>query len=119
MRDRQQRFVQFVHRDAQLVRDLLIRRCALQRVLELRVGPLDFARPCTHAARDPVHRAQLVDDRALDAHDRVRLELDVPGEVETLDRADQANQSVGDQIRLLDMRRQAGRSAPRYVLDQR
>ena len=54
------------------------------------VGPLDVARPRAHRARHPVERAQLVDDRALDAGDREGLELDLALEVEALDRADQA-----------------------------
>ena len=119
VRDRQQRLVELVDRDAHLGGDLLVGGGALQRVLELGVGPLDFACARAHAARHPVERAQLVDDRALDAHDRVGLELDVAGQVEALDRRDQADQAVGDQVRLLDVRRQAGGGAPGDVLDQR
>ena len=47
-------------------------------------------RPRPHRSRHPVHRAQLVDDRALDPRDRERLELDVAIGVVALDRADQA-----------------------------
>src|SRR5205085_9127731 len=50
--------------------------------LELPDRPLDVARARANRARHPVHRAQLVDDRALDAGDRVRLELDVARGVE-------------------------------------
>src|SRR5258708_37674657 len=88
-------------------------------MLELRVRALDLSCPGADAARHPVERAELVDDRALDAHDRVGLELDLPGEVEALDRRDQADQAVGDQVGLLDMRRQAGRSAARPLLAKR
>ncbi len=119
VRDREQRVVQLIDRDPHLGGDLLVGRGPLQGVLELRVGPLDLAGPRAHAARHPVHRAQLVDDRALDAHDRVRLELDVAREVEALDRRDQTDEAVGDQVRLLDVRRQAGRGAAGDVLDQR
>ena len=67
---------------------------------------LDLARAGAHRARHPVERAQLVDDRALDPRDRVGLELDVAGRVEALDRADQAEQAVRDEVALVDVRRQ-------------
>ena len=61
-------------------------------------------------ARHPVERAQLVDDRALDACDRVGLELDVAVGIEALDRADQAEQAVRDEVVLVDV---GGRPLPR------
>ena len=88
-------------------------------MLELRVRALDLAGAGANASRHPVERAQLVDDGALDAHDRVGLELDLARQVEALDRGDQAHEPVGDQVRLLDMRRQPGGGAPGDVLDQR
>ena len=88
-------------------------------VLELDDRPLDLARAAAHRARHPVHRAQLVDDGALDAADRVGLELDVAARVVALDRIHQAEQPVGDQVALLDVRRQAGAQPAGHVLDQR
>ena len=71
---------------------------------------------CNHRPRHPVHRAELVDDRALDAGDRVRLELDVALGVVALDRADQAQEPVRDEITLVDVRRQAASSRPATYL---
>jgi hypothetical protein len=69
VRDGEQRIVEFVDGDAELVRELLVGGRALEGVLELGVGALDFAGAGAHAARHPVERAQLVDDGALDARD--------------------------------------------------
>jgi hypothetical protein len=88
-------------------------------VLEQRVRLLDLARAGTDRARDPVERAQLVDDRALDARHREGLELDLAARVEALDRGDQAEQAVGDEVGLLDVRGQARGHATGHVLDQR
>src|SRR5207249_3242386 len=60
----------------------------------------------------------LVDDRALDARDRVRLELDVAVRIVALDRADQAEQPVRDEVVLLDVGRQAAAEAARDELDE-
>ena len=105
--------------DVELARHLLVGRRPVQLVLELAVDALDLAGAGAHRARHPVQRAQLVDDRALDAGDRVGLELDLAVEVEALDRVDQADQAVGDEVGLLDVRGQAGRHAAGDVLDQR
>src|SRR5207244_3667578 len=72
-----------------------------------------------HRARHPVERAQLVDDRALDARHRVRLELDVASGVVALDGADQPEQPVRDEIALVDVCRQARAEPTRDVLDER
>ena len=69
-----------------------------------------------HRARHPVQRAQLVDDRALDPRDRVRLELDVAVGVVPLDRVDQPEQAVGDEVALVDVRGQAAASRPATYL---
>ena len=69
------------------------------------MGSLDVAGPGADAAGNPVERAELVDDRALDARNREGLELDLALQVEALDRADQPQQPVRDQIGLLDVRR--------------
>ena len=97
---------------------LLVGRRAVQAVLELAVRALDLTGAGADGARHPVEGPQLVDDRALDARDRVGLELDLALEVEALDRVDQADQAVGDEIGLLDVRRQAARHAAGDVLDE-
>jgi len=104
---------------AELLGDLLVGRSAHQLALELADGALDVAGARADRARHPVHRAQLVDDRALDAGDRVGLELDVPVGVEALDRADQPEQAVGDEVVLVHVRRQAAAETARDVLDER
>ena len=98
---------------------LLVGRRPVQPVLELAVGALDLAGAGAHGARHPVQRAQLVDDRALDPRDRVRLELDLALDVEALDRVDQADQPIGDEVGLLHVRRQAGGHPAGHVLDER
>ena len=105
--------LQLVGRDPDLGGDLLVGRGAHQRPLELGDRALDLARARAHRARHPVERAELVDDRALDARDRVRLELDLAVRVEALDRADQAEQPVRDEILLVDVRRERPRRAGR------
>ena len=87
--------------------------------LELGDRALDLAGARADGARHPVERAQLVDDRALDARDRVRLELDVAVRVEALDRADQAEQAVRDEVVLVDVRRQPAAEAAGDVLHER
>ena len=119
VRDLQQRLLELLDRDLELGGHLLVGRRALQPMLELLVGPLDLAGPRADRARHPVERAQLVDDRALDARDRVGLELDLALEVEALDRADQADEPVGDEVGLVDVRGQPRRHAAGDVLDQR
>jgi hypothetical protein len=51
--------------------------------------------------------------------DRVGLELDLALGIEALDRVDQADQAVRDEVGLLDVRGQAGGHPARDVLDQR
>ena len=92
---------------------------AVQPRLELGHRALDVAGSGPHGARHPVHRAELVDDRALDARDRVRLELDVAARVVALDRPDQAEQAVRDEVALLDVRREAAPQSAGDVLDER
>src|SRR5919199_188060 len=75
--DLHEEVLELLDRDLQFGRHLLVGRRALELVLELGVGLLDLARAGADRARDPVQRAQLVDDRALDAGDRVGLELDL------------------------------------------
>ena len=80
---------------------------------------LDLAGAGADGARHPVERAQLVDDRALDAGDRVRLELDLALGIEALDRVDQADQAIGDEVGLLHVRGQAGGHPAGHVLHER
>ena len=91
----------------------------MQLLLELGDRPLDVARAGAHRARHPVDGAQLVDDRALDPRDRVRLELDPAVGVEALDRVDEPEEPVGDEIALLDVRRQTAGEPAGDELDQR
>ena len=80
---------------------------------------LDVARSRANRSRHPVERAELVDDRPLDPRHREGLELDLTLEVEPLDRPDQAEQPVRDQVPLLDVRRQPRCHPPGDELDQR
>ena len=102
-----------------LLGDLLVARRAAELRLELADRALDLARAGPHGARHPVERAQLVDDRAADPGDRVRLELDVAVGVEALDRADQAEQPVRDEVAVVDVRRQARPEPAGDVLHER
>ena len=106
-RDLEQAAVELLARDAHLGRDLLVGRRAHQRALEVGDRPLDLTGARADRPRHPVERAELVDDRTLDPDDRVGLELDLAVRVVPLDRADQAQQTVGDEILLVDVRRQA------------
>src|SRR5215210_2091258 len=117
--DLDQRLLELLDRQVQLPRHLLVGRRPVQPVLELAVRALDLSRPGADRARHPVERPKLVDDRALDARDRVRLELDLAIDVEALDRVDQADQPVGDEVGLLDVGREAGGHPAGNVLDQR
>src|SRR4029453_1206374 len=96
--DLEERILELLLGDAELGGDLLIGGRARGARLEVGDRPLDVARAGAHRTRHPVHGAQLVDDGALDARDRIRLELDVAGWVEALDRADQAEETVGDEV---------------------
>src|SRR3954449_5664215 len=117
--DLHQALLELLDRDAELLGHLLVRRRPVQAVLELAVRALDLARPGADGARHPVQRAQLVDDRALDAGDRVGLELDLALGIEALDRVDEPDQPIGDEVGLLDVRGQAGGHPAGDVLDQR
>src|SRR4051794_38925997 len=117
--DLHQALLELLDRDAELLGHLLVGGRPVQAVLELAVDALDLTGAGAHGARHPVQRAQLVDDRALDARDRVGLELDLALGVEALDRVDQADEAVRDEVGLLDVRGQAGGHAAGDVLDQR
>src|SRR3954454_4572607 len=100
--------LELLDRHLQLACHLLVGRRPVQPVLELRVDLLDLPRPRAHRPGNPVQRTQLVDDRALDPRDRVRLELDLTLELEALDRVDQADQPVRDEIGVFDVRGKTG-----------
>src|SRR5439155_19694752 len=100
--------VELLLADPDLLGDLVVARRAPELRLQLGHRTLDFARARAHRARDPVHRAQFVEDRALDARDRVRLELDVTLRVVTLNRGDQAEQPVGHEVAFGDVPGQSG-----------
>src|SRR5215208_6487270 len=117
--DAHQRLLELLDRHLELVGHLLVCGRPMQLVLELRVRTLDLPGLRAHRAGHPVERAQLVDDRALDARDGERLELDLALGLEALDRGDQAEQTVGDQVRLLHMGGQAAGHPAGYVLDER
>src|SRR3954454_2064041 len=117
--DLHQALLELLDRDAELLGHLLVGGRPVQAVLELPVGALDLAGTGADGARHPVQGAQLVDDRALDAGDRVGLELDLAVGVEALDRVDEADEAVGDEVGLLHVRGQAGGHAAGHVLDHR
>jgi hypothetical protein len=96
-----------------------VRRRSSWRSAAARPGLLDRASAGADGARHPVQGAQLVDDRALDAGDRIGLELDLALELEALDGRDQAAEAVGDEVGLLDVRGQARGHPARDVLDER
>jgi hypothetical protein len=54
-------------------------------------------------ARDPVHRAQLVENRAADARGAVGFELDAALQVEGVDGVHQAEDAGGHQVVQLDL----------------
>ena len=76
------------------------------------------ARARTERGTQSIERSSSMID-ALDPRDRVRLELDVALGVEALDRADQAEQPVGDEVALVDVRRQPAAEPAGDVLDER
>ena len=102
------------------VGDLLVGRRAAELRLELADRALDLRAPATRTERGTQSSvAQLVDDRAADARDRVGLELDVAVGVEAVDRADQPEQPVRDEVAVVDVRRQPRSEPAGDVLDER
>src|SRR5438105_1640933 len=81
--------------------ELRLRRLPLQHRLQVGERLLDLALLEPDRSRDPIHRAELVDDRALDPRDRVRLELVAAAWFELLERVDQTEHPVRHQVRLL------------------
>jgi hypothetical protein len=97
VRDLHERVREVVDRRLEGLGHLGVGRGPVKLVLEARVDALDLACAGAQRARHPVERAQLVDDRALDAGDREDLELNLARRVEALDGGDQAEQGVGDE----------------------
>ena len=118
-RDVEEALVELLLVDAELLGDLLVGGRAVELRLELRDRALDLAGARADGTRHPVHRPQLVDDRALDPGDRVRLELHVAVGVVALDRADEAQQAVRDEVVLVHVRREAARDAAGDELHER
>ena len=69
--------------------------------------------------RNPVDRAELIEDRALDAGDRVRLERKAPLRIKLLDCVNKAERSVARKIGLLDAARESHAHSACDVLHQR
>ena len=69
--------------------------------------------------RNPVDRAKFIEDRALDAGDRVRLERKAPLRIELLDCVDKAERPVARKVGLLDVAREAHTHPAGDVLHQR
>ena len=91
----------------------------MELLLERSDRALDLARASPHGPRHPVERAQLVDDRAADTCHSEGLELDLAVRVEPLDRADQAEQPVRDEVLLVDVRGKARADAAGDELHER
>ena len=119
VRDLEQAVLELLDGRLQLPGHLLVGGGALELRLELGVRLLDVAGAGSHGAGHPVQRPKLVDDRPLDSRDREGLELDLAVEVEALDRTDQADQAVGDQVALLDVGWEPRRHPAGDELDQR
>jgi hypothetical protein len=118
-RDLPEQVLEVVLGHAELLRHLAVGRGPVQVVLELAVRLLDGARLRPHRARHPVDRAQLVDDRAADPGDGIRLELVAAAGVELVDGVDQPEHAIADEVGLLDRMRESGRHPAGDVLHQR
>jgi len=87
--------------------------------LELGERLLDRADLRSHRSGNPVDRAELVEDRSLDAADRIGLELEASAGLELVDGVDQPEHPVADQIGLLHVLRETDRHTTGDVLHQR
>ena len=92
-------------------------RCRVASSFDVRL--LDGPGLGPNRSRDPVDRAELVDDRALDPRDGVGLELDVPEGLEALDGVDQPDDPVAGQVGLVHVAGQPDRHPAGDVLDHR
>jgi hypothetical protein len=110
--------VELFERHPHLLGDLFFGRRAAVLDLERLVRALELAGALANRARDPVERAQRVEDRTVDAGDRVGFELYAARVVVLLDRVDEPEDAVVDQVVDLDVGRQVDRNPPGHVLDQ-
>ena len=118
-RDLRDDVVQLAPGDAESLGHLLLGRLSLQHRLEVGVRLLDLPRLEPDRPRDPVHRTELVDDGALDARDRVGLELVAAARFELREGVDEAEHAVADEVGLVHARGQARRDPARHVLHER
>ena len=117
--DLAQRLVEVTDAHLELGRDLGLVRRAPQRRLEVRERLLDRTGLGAHRPRYPVDRPQLVDDRPLDARNGVRLEPQIAVRLESLDRVDEPDDAVTDEVLLVEVPRQSGQHPAGDVLDER
>ena len=110
--------VELVDLEAERVGDFFFARGAAQALLDLAVGTLELAALLTHAARHPVERAELVEDRALDPELRVGLELAVLLGVVLLDRVHQTDDARVVQVVEVDVGREPDGDAVHDVPDE-
>src|SRR5262249_38771431 len=114
-----QAVLELLPRDPELLRDLSVRRRPHELALEDGDRALDLPGPRPDGTWHPVERPQLVDDRAADPGHGERLELDLAVGVEPLDRPDQTEQAVRDEVLLVDVRGEARADAAGDELDER
>ena len=118
-RDLAQSLVEVADAHLELGRDLGLVGRTPQRRLQMGERLLDRTGLGAHRAGHPVDGAELVDDRALDARNGVRLEPQVAVELETLDRVDQPDDAVADEILLVEVPWQPGQHTAGDVLHER
>ena len=99
--------------------DLGVGRVSEKASLELGVRPLDGSRLGSNRARDPVERSELVNDRATDPADCVRLELGRPLGIEFLDRINETEDPVRNEVGLIHAGREPHAHPAGDILDQR
>src|SRR5207302_10762364 len=100
-----EQFLIAVERDAELRRDLLLGGRTAQRPLELMRYLLDQARLLTHAARHPVERAEVIENRPPDAELRVGRERGCLLRVVLADRVQESDDPPRDEVAVLHVRR--------------
>src|SRR5581483_8342665 len=109
--DLREQLLVLVERHAELRGDLLLGGRTAEAALELVGDLLDQARLLAHAARHPVERAEVVQDRAADAELRVGREERLLGGIVLADRVEEPDDAPGDEVVELDVRGLAGREA--------
>ena len=104
--DLHQPLVILLQGDAQLGGDFLLRGRTLQALLRNGDGGFDLFRLTALLARRPVQTAQAIENRSADLVFGVRLQLDVVDGIEIVDRRDQAEHAVRNQVVEADAVRQ-------------